>query len=212
MISACAQKPTDIIKNLDVKLASKDITVSQILQDTAYMDLHSLTAFRDLIKKYAYEDAVTMITLIEPGTRITIKGKLTDEKAQPVKNALIYVYQTSDKGWYSDTAAHVLLMEGDMRHARLFAYLRTNNEGHFTLYTIMPKGYPGSDLAAHIHIQIWDANGEPLRGPGELQFEEDPRMTDERKERSLEEGYLISRNSGTKQNPIYEYVIKTEKF
>ncbi|MEP6595061.1 MAG: hypothetical protein ABJA71_03900 [Ginsengibacter sp.] len=96
-------------------------------------------------------------------------------------------------GWYSDTAAHVSMFEGDTRHARLFAYLKTNGKGQFEFETIQPRGYPNSDLPAHIHISVW--KGEHLvRGvPGELLFDDDPRLTPERRLRSLSNKFLIEK-------------------
>jgi protocatechuate 3,4-dioxygenase beta subunit len=44
--------------------------------------------------------------------------------------------------------------EGDRRHARLFGYLRTDENGKFEFSTVKPKGYPNSTLPAHIHIEI----------------------------------------------------------
>lgn len=200
---------SQVIKNLDTKLAKRELAVSGILSDTAYMYLHSKTVFREMIRKRADESVVNMIADAEPGTRIIVKGSVIDPEGRPVKNAAIYVYQTSDKGWYSDTAAHILVFEGDIRHARLFAYLKTDDNGKFVIHTIKPKGYPRSDLAAHIHIHLWDKDNRPLGGPGELQFDDDPRMTPERRKKSLQEGYLISKNTGTVQQPVYEFTIMT---
>jgi protocatechuate 3,4-dioxygenase beta subunit len=201
------QGTTDVINKLDLKLKSAKTTVSKVLGNDSLMYLHSLAPFREIIKENAKAEHITIISDSEPGTQITIKGLVTDEKGNPSRNLIVYFYQTSDKGWYSDTAAHILAYEGDFRHARLFGYLKTDNNGVFSFTTIKPKGYPKSDLAAHIHIHFWDAASNPLRGPGELQFDDDPRMTPERRRESLASGYLISKNSGTEKLPVYEYKI-----
>lgn len=200
----------NMINTLDAELAKGETTVSNVLKDASLMYLHSLTPFRKMIQKNAKDTKVDMAAGNEPGTRITVKGHITDRSGNPVRNGYIYVYHTSDQGWYSDTGVHILIREGDMRHARLFAYLRTDDEGRFTIETIRPKGYPRSDLAAHIHIHIWDKDNKLLGAPGELQFDDDPRMTPERRKRSLQEGFLISKNTGTEQKPVYKYEIVTK--
>ena len=97
--------------------------------------------------------------------------------------------------------------EGDNGHARLFAYLKTNDQGEFEVSTILPKGYPDSDLPAHIHLQMWK-DGINIPGvPGELLFDEDERLTPERKQRALRDGYLVEKNKGTTTNPVYNYSI-----
>lgn len=49
-----------------------------------------------------------------------------------------------------------------------------------------------------------------LHGPGEFQFDEDPRMTPERKVESLANGYLVSKNTGTTEKAVYMYRVIVE--
>lgn len=204
------QDPSATISTIDKELNSGKKTVSDILKDTGFMFLHSLTPFREVIKRNARAETITIIANTEPGVRIEVNGIVTNRSGQPLKNILIYFYHTSDKGWYSDTAVHILMNEGDHRHARLFGYVRTNAQGKFKIYTIRPNGYPKSELAAHIHLQMWKDGGASLFGiPGELQFSDDIRMTPQRRQRSLSEGFLIAANEGSKQAPIYNYIIRS---
>jgi protocatechuate 3,4-dioxygenase beta subunit len=199
-----------VIKDIDLQLKNGKTSITKILSSDSLMYLHSLTPFREVIKANARAEKIVIVTDKEPGTRVTIKGSVVDKNGIPQKNLLVYFYQTSDKGWYSDTGAHILMNSGDINHARLFGYLKTGPQGEFSFETIKPKGYPRSDLAAHIHIHFWREDGQTLHGPGELQFEDDPRMTADRRRRSRQEGFLISKNSGTTQMPVYEYKIIAE--
>jgi protocatechuate 3,4-dioxygenase beta subunit len=202
-----SQQNEPVISKIDEQLAKGEISLSSILSDAAYMPLHSKTAFREVIKKHAKAGKLVMISKNEPGKKITVKGMIKTRDGKAATGALVYVYQTSDKGWYSDTAAHILQNEGDMLHARLFGYFKTGTAGQFEFETIQPKGYPNSDLPAHIHIAVWQG-ADLLSGiPGELLFDDDPRLTPERKKRSLNEGFLIEKNTGTLQNPLYYYSI-----
>ncbi len=205
--NANSQDAAAAIKNINEQLKKGETTISKVLSDKSLMYLHSLTPFREVIKANAKPGKITIVTNDEPGTRITVKGTIVDKNGVPMKNLLVYFYHTSDKGWYSDTAAHILINSGDINHARLFAYLKTGDKGDFSFETIKAKGYPRSDLAAHIHIHFWKENNESVHGPGELMFEDDPRMTAERRKISLEDGFLISKNTGTNEKPVYEYKI-----
>ncbi|HXB43954.1 MAG TPA: hypothetical protein VNV85_07845 [Puia sp.] len=205
-----SQETTAVISNIDKELISKRKTFSEVLTDTALMYLHSLTPFREVIKRNAKPEEVSIAPPNEPGVRIVVNGTVTNASGKPLEKILLYFYHTSDKGWYSDTGVHILLHEGDHKHARLFGYVKTDAQGRFKIYTIRPNGYPKTDLAAHIHIQMWKDDGAPLSGiPGELQFADDVRMTEARRKKSIEEGFLIADNAGSKQRPVYNYLIKS---
>lgn len=201
------QDNSTLINYIDGKLAANQTTISKVLSNAAYMHLHSLTEFREIIKKNAGPGKLVMVTEDEPGRKITVKGSVKRKNGEPVTDALVYLYQTSARGWYADTAPHVNRMEGDMRHARLFAYLKTDDKGEFELLTVQPKGYPRSDLPAHIHIMMWKEDKYLAGIPGELLFDDDERLTPERRRRSVADGFLIEKNSGTEANPVYSYKI-----
>jgi protocatechuate 3,4-dioxygenase beta subunit len=61
--------------------------------------------------------------------------------------------------------------------ARLFGYLTTDAQGRFEIETIRPGGYPRSDIAQHIHLEIFPRDGS--RWITEILFEDDPRVTQE---------------------------------
>jgi protocatechuate 3,4-dioxygenase beta subunit len=205
--SVPAQDADKLIRKIESELQNGQTSISKVLADPSYMALHLVPGFREVIRKHAKAEKITIVTPDEPGKKITVKGVIHTRDNKPLSDALIYVYQTSDKGWYSDTAAHVAMNSGDTRHARLFGYLKTDNEGRFAFETIQPKGYPNSDLPAHIHVAVWKDGQQASGVPGELLFDDDPRLTPERKSRSLSEGYLIEKNSGTIEKPVYLYTI-----
>lgn len=209
LLSVCSlgQDVNKVAAEIDVKLTAGQVSVSSVLSDKNYMSLHSLTPFREIIKKHAKPGKVKIIADSEPGKKITVKGIVESSKGKPLNDLLIYVYQTSDKGWYSDSEAQISLPGGNTGHARLFGYLKTDTKGQFEFETIQPKGYPRSDFPAHIHIVFWK-DGHLIDGaPGELQFDDDPRMTPERRLRSLSNGNLVEKNSGSSHKPVYFYKI-----
>ena len=206
-LSLIAQDQPAQLKSVEQKLSAGESGISDVLSGKAFLPLHSLTSFREIIKKYAKPGKINMVSADEPGTGITVKVLVTDVAGNPQGNALVYVYHTSDKDWYSDTAAHIQMNEGDRRHARLFGYGRTNGDGRFELATIKPQGYPQSTLPAHIHVEVTTKNAKSL--VSELLFDDDPRLVGETRSRSLNEGFVISKNTGTGKHPVYTYTIKT---
>lgn len=204
---SCVCQPGNVIKNINNKLLKGETTISNILSDTGYMFLHSLTAFRETIKQNANAEKIKLNSPVEPGTNITVKGTIINGSGTPLANKLVYVYQTSSEGWYADTAPHILRNGGDRRHARLFGYFKTSVNGNFEFQTVKPSGYPNSTLPAHIHIEISiDGNRSFI---SELLFDDDPRLVGDIRTRSVNERFFIVKNSGTIAKPVYEYVVKT---
>ena len=93
---------------------------------------------------------------------------------------------------------HVLQYEGDIRHARLFGYVKTDKNGKFELNTIKPGGYPKSDLPAHIHVHV-SANGYRSFGT-EFLFDDDERLVGKTPENSIRNDFMISKPE--KQNHL----------
>jgi protocatechuate 3,4-dioxygenase beta subunit len=167
-------------------------STTDILVDPDYLPAHEWPRFRKLIREHARSSRVVMVCPDEPGVALIVTGAVLDQAGKAIEDAELYAYQTSAKGWYSDRAAHVAAHEGDRRHARLFGYLRTDDSGRFELRTIRPAGYPGSDLPAHIHIEVGREGKKPVVLVTEVQFDDDPRLTPEMRARSKREGLVIS--------------------
>ena len=207
---SCVQGQSKILERLEANLSTEKSSVSDVLTNPSYTSLHSDKFFRELIKKYAKQENIRLVTAEEPGTRIRVKGKIIDKSHQPLQNTLVYIYHTDNRGWYSDTAGHVSGMEGDRKHARLFGYFKTMNDGSFEFNTIHPQGYPHSDLPQHIHFEIFSADGKALLIT-ELLFDEDKRLTPSMRERMIREGAIIATNKATGGEQLYNYEIVTSK-
>jgi protocatechuate 3,4-dioxygenase beta subunit len=133
------------------------------------------------------------VTPREPGEPLVVTAQVVDRDGTAVRDALVYVYHTSSRGWYSDRAAHVAAPEGDRQHARLFGYLRTDADGRFELRTVRPGGYPGSDLPAHIHVEVHPKGEGAASLVTEILFDDDPRLTPAARRRSDQEGFVTAR-------------------
>ncbi|HEX7847955.1 MAG TPA: hypothetical protein VF476_19285, partial [Chitinophagaceae bacterium] len=126
----------------------------------------------------------------EPGKKIKVIGTVKDRSGKPIAGALVYLYQTDSKGWYAADAPHVLKNEGDMRHARLFGYVKTDKNGQFELHTVKPSGYPKSDLPAHIHVHVTAEGFDPYGT--EFLFDDDERLVGDIREGSIRNKFLIA--------------------
>jgi protocatechuate 3,4-dioxygenase beta subunit len=187
-----AQQDTTALLNLvEAKLETGVANVSSVLSDKRYLLLHPKPAFREMIKKNSSADVLTITTDDEPGKKIKVTGIVKNGDDQPIANALVYLYQTDSRGWYAADAPHVLVYEGDIRHARLFGYVKTGSDGKFELHTVKPSGYPGSDLPAHIHIHVV-ADGYDSYGT-EFLFDDDDRLVGNIREQSVRSQFLIAR-------------------
>ncbi|MBC7894805.1 MAG: hypothetical protein H7066_05295 [Cytophagaceae bacterium] len=108
----------------------------------------------------------TLASAAEPGTRLTVSGRVLGEDGQALAGASIYVYQTDAKGEYIPGSS------GGSDRPRLFAYLRSDAQGRYTFTTIRPGSYPNSRNPGHVHFEV-SASGAASR-VYEIVFEGDP--------------------------------------
>jgi protocatechuate 3,4-dioxygenase beta subunit len=189
-------KETDAVRKLiDRAKAALESgkSATAVLTDPAFLSAHEWPRFRKLIRESAAASRTTIVTPKEPGEPLVVTGRVVDRDGRPVKQAVVYFYQTSARGWYSDRAAHVAAHEGDRKHARLFGYLKTDAKGRFELHTVRPGGYPDSDLPAHIHVEVERGDKKTGSFTTEVQFDDDPRLTAAWRKRSRREGFVVGK-------------------
>lgn len=208
---SCLPAQTDdatLIKEAADKLKNKSATVSSILTNKRYLPVHPATEFRNLVKEHSSTDVLQISTADEPGKKIKVLGTITDKDGKPVAGTLVYLYQTDAKGWYSASSPHVGGNEGDMRHARLFGYVKTDANGKFELHTIKPSGYPQSDLPAHIHVHVW-ADGYSSF-VNEFLFDDDERLVGEIREQAIRKRFMIAKpgKAGAGFEQQFSYTIR----
>jgi protocatechuate 3,4-dioxygenase beta subunit len=140
-------------------------TTTEVLTDGAFMPARAWPRFRELIRENAPVGAVTLVPASEPGELLHVLGTVRDPQGRPVKGATLYVYHTSAKGWYSDKAAHIGGVAGDVKHARLFAYLNRptrrggTSSGPSVRRAIRPPTYPPTSTCRSIR---------PATGPSRM--------------------------------------------
>jgi protocatechuate 3,4-dioxygenase, beta subunit len=115
----------------------------------------------------------------EPGTRLVVRGQLFDPSGtKPAAGVSVYAYHTDTEGHYNKRGTN---------EPRLRGWVTTDAQGKFELRTIRPGSYPGRRDPAHIHFNAW-GGGYPKQWLDELQFDDDPKVTAELKERSRAKG------------------------
>jgi len=181
---------TALLKEVESQL-NANTSVSQILTDKKYLSIHPDSHFRELIEKFCSDKTLAITPPDEPGTKIRVIGTVKNDAGKAVAGALVYLYQTDSKGWYAADAPHVQMNEGDMRHARLFGYVKTNAQGQFELHTVKPSGYPKSDLPAHIHVHVTADGYSPY--VTEFLFDDDDRLVGEIRANAQRNNFIISK-------------------
>lgn len=188
---AFSQNKDALIKEAEEKLKTRQASISQLLTDKRYDAVHPETAFRNIIEKYCKAEIISIVTDTIPGKKIKVTGAVIDREGKPVDNALVYLYHTDSRGWYAADAPHVSMNEGDMRHARLFGYVKTDKNGLFEMHTIKPSGYPQSDLPAHIHVHVTKDGYRPF--VNEFLFDDDERLVGKIRENSINNRFIIAK-------------------
>lgn len=182
-----------LIDRAQAQLENHGASNSELLSAQSFMPGHEWPRFRALIRKHAQPSKTVIVSAQEPGEPLVVSGLVRNKQQTPLGGATVYFYQTSSRGWYSDKAPHISGMGGDQRHARLFGYLQTNPAGAFEFSTVRPAGYPRSTLPQHIHVEISSPDTGSRVRVTEIQFEDDPRLTAEMRQESLNQRFQVCR-------------------
>ena len=111
----------------------------------------------------------------EPGTPLLIRGRVyLSDRVTPASDVVVFAWQTDDRGVYN---------ERGKSGWRLRGWAKTDNDGRFEFRTIRPGQYPGRSMPAHVHFTV-DGPDLPRRWTSELQFADDPLVSDREKRES----------------------------
>lgn len=89
------------------------------------------------------------LKLLITGTVFKFGGKI------PAPNVIIYYWQTDVNGFYSPIDG---MDAKARRHGFLRGWVKTDEKGHYAIYTIRPAPYPKDVMPAHIHTSIKEPN------------------------------------------------------
>ena len=119
----------------------------------------------------------------EAGQKLLVTGTVFKSGGQiPAPGVVVYYWQTDHTGHYAPGKG---LDEQAKRHGHIRGWVRTDEQGKYTIYTIRPAPYPGEDIPAHIHTSIKEPAIADAYYIDEFVFDDDPLLTTA-KRRALE--------------------------
>lgn len=111
----------------------------------------------------------------EKGQKLLITGtvfKHDGKTAAP--NVIIYYWQTDNNGYYLPKTG---MDEKAKRHGHIRGWVKTDENGKYSIYTIRPVPYPNRDIPAHIHTSIKEPNIDNEYYIDEFVFDDDKLLT-----------------------------------
>lgn len=175
---AACSSTSDPIEQFATELRAGRVDTANPWQEARWRALRDDPVARPTVARMLREHPAREVTIAnaeEPGTRLFVQGQVLDADGSPREGALVFVYHTGADGRYSPDVATP--GDGD-RNARLFAWLRTDEAGHFVVHTILPGGYGGAP--PHFHFGVArDGDGSNGRQGGAIYFEGDWPMDEE---------------------------------
>ncbi len=184
-LMSCGQARQDEIKKAEAALLEHPRDLRYYEQLTFIVSQHYLQLtheqrmdIRKFLKEHARFSAITIEPPGEPGKLITISGTVRNEQGSPLSNVTILLFHTDAHGYYApDDSIKKSMNEPD---ARLFGFVTTDVNGHYSFQTVEPGNYPhayqGRIIPRHIHFEI-EYPGFKHYGV-QMAFEDDPSMQD----------------------------------
>jgi len=114
--------------------------------------------------------------LLITGTVYKLGGKI------PAPNVIIYYWQTDNNGYYSPKNG---MDERAKRHGHIRGWVKSDENGKYSIYTIRPAPYPNEDMPVHIHTSIKEPNISEEYYIDEFVFDDDILLTG-KKRKNLE--------------------------
>ena len=112
----------------------------------------------------------------EPGPTIEISGTIYHRDGKtPAKDVVLYVYHTDQKGLYSKKGTDPSFRQDGWgkRHGYIRGWVKTDVNGFYKFYTLVPASYPNSNNPKHIHPTIKEP-GKSEYWIDEFVFDDDP--------------------------------------
>ncbi len=102
--------------------------------------------------------------LLITGTVYKLGGKI------PAQNVVIYYWQTDNNGYYSPKEG---MDEQAKRHGHIRGWVKSDENGEYSIYTIRPAPYPNDNMPAHIHTSIKEPHIDDEYYIDEFVFDDD---------------------------------------
>jgi protocatechuate 3,4-dioxygenase, beta subunit len=115
----------------------------------------------------------------EKGQKLLVTGKvLKIDGKTPAPNVIVYYWQTDNNGYYSPATG---MDEKAKRHGHIRGWVKTDDNGNYSIYTIKPAPYPNENIPAHIHTSIKEPGIDNEYYIDEFVFDDDKLLTGEKR-------------------------------
>ena len=121
----------------------------------------------------------------DDGPKLKLTGTIYKlDRRTPAKNVILYIYHTDQDGIYPTKGDETGWAK---RHGYIRGWIKTDQEGRYTFYTLKPGSYPNRSAPAHIHPVILEPDGK-YYWIEEYLFKDDPLLTEEELSRTSPRG------------------------
>ncbi len=181
--------------------------LKRLLADNYGLAREESLRLRQVVRQHTHLSTDVLVPPNEPGEPLVISGAIRDAENRPISQALIYVIQAGAKGLYTPARAM------DESNARLFGYMKTDDEGRYEFRTIRPGGYAGAPIPQHIHMLVTAPGyrAHKCQATCQLVFEDDPRMIAEWRAWARQGGdpvLKVTRDKEGLQSCVYDIVLE----
>ncbi|MDK2772135.1 MAG: intradiol ring-cleavage dioxygenase [Flavobacterium sp.] len=126
------------------------------------------------------------------GQKISLTGTVYERDGKtPASNVILYYYHTDIHGIYATKPDEPLNMPKNklgQTHGYIRGWIKTGDDGKYTINTVLPGTYPSRAEPAHIHITVKEKNMEKTYYLDDFVFDDDPLLTSQRRNKSENRG------------------------
>ena len=111
----------------------------------------------------------------EDGPKIEISGTIFQSDGKtPAAGTIMYLYHTDQNGLYSEGSDESVWSK---RHGYIRGWLKTDSNGFYKFFTLVPASYPNTTIQKHIHPTIKEP-GKTAYWIDDFVFDDDPFLID----------------------------------
>ena len=120
------------------------------------------------------------------GQKLLVTGKIyANDGVTAASDVIVYYLQTDFKGYYSN---HELLDSKAKKHGYIRGWVKSDEQGNYSIYTIKPKAYPNRNIPAHIHLSIKEPQIKSEYYVDNLEFDYDKFLTSDLRKKHQKRG------------------------
>tara|TARA_B100000949_G_scaffold233903_1_gene251477 strand:- start:65 stop:1243 length:1179 start_codon:yes stop_codon:yes gene_type:complete len=117
----------------------------------------------------------------ENGQKILLTGTVYQiDGKKPASNVILYYYQTNTEGIYATKESEERNMPKNklgQTHGYIRGWVKTDEQGNYSIYTVKPETYPSRDQPAHVHITVKEKNMDEPYYIDDFVFDNDRLLT-----------------------------------